>query len=59
MATELSKHIWNLKERDSDYAIKWKVLCKPPHYSNKTVKCHLCLADKYFITPPAVGEVES
>ena len=48
-ATELSKHIWDLKERDLDYAIKWKVLCKAPNYSNKTKKCHLCLAEKFFI----------
>ena len=28
IGTQPSKHIW---ERDLDYAIKWKVLCKAPH----------------------------
>ena len=27
-ATELSKHIWNLKENNLSYAITWKILCR-------------------------------
>ena len=34
-ATELSKHTWDLKGRDLNYAIKWIVLCKVPHYTEK------------------------
>ena len=47
--TELSKYVWKLKDNNLDYAIKWKILCRAPHYSSKTKKCRLCLAEKYFI----------
>ena len=48
-ATELSKHIWDLKDNSLDYAIKWSILCRAPHYSNTTKRCNLCIAEKYFI----------
>ena len=48
-ATELSKHIWNLKDHNLDYAIKWKILCRAPCYSNRTKRCLLCIAEKFYI----------
>ena len=48
-ATELSKHIWQLKDNNSEYAIKWKILSHAPHYSNRTKRCQLCITEKYFI----------
>ena len=48
-STELSKHIWQLKDNSLDYAITWKILCRTPHYTNVTKRCNLCLAKKYFI----------
>ena len=48
-ATELSKHIWRLKDNNLTYSIKWKILCRAPHYSNKTRKCSLCIAEKFYI----------
>ena len=27
-STELSKHIWELKDNNLNYAIKWKILCR-------------------------------
>ena len=48
-ATELSKHIWDLKDNNLDYAIKWSILCRAPHYSNTTKRCNLCIAEKFFI----------
>ena len=48
-STELSKHIWELKDNNLNYAIKWKILCRASHYSNKTKKCNLCLSEKYYI----------
>ena len=47
--SELSKHIWNLKERNLHYTIKWKILSHAPHYSNRTKRCNLCITEKYFI----------
>ena len=48
-ATELSKHIWQLKDNNSEYAIKWKILSHAPHCSNRTKRCQLCITEKYFI----------
>ena len=48
-ATDFSKHIWQLKDSNSEYAIKWKILSHAPHYSNRTKQCQLCITEKYFI----------
>ena len=47
--TELSKYIWDLKDRKKSFRIKWRILrsCQP--YSNESKKCNLCLQEKYFI----------
>ena len=47
--TELSKHIWSLKERQINYQIKWKKVKQARSYSNVNKKCNLCLWEKYFI----------
>lgn len=47
--TELSKHIWSLKERNIGFEIKWKIIKQAKPYSNATKKCNLCLTEKYFI----------
>ena len=48
-ATELSKHMWNLKDRKIQYNIKWHIIKQAQSYSNVTKKCNLCLWEKYFI----------
>lgn len=50
-STELYKqaYIWNLKDNNLSYAIKWKILCRAPHYSNVTKRCNLCIAEKFNI----------
>ena len=48
-ATELSKHIWTLKEKQIDYTITWKIISKAKAYSNSSKICHLCLQEKYYI----------
>ena len=47
--TELSKHIWSLKERQIHYQIKWKKVKQARSYSKVNKKCNLCLWEKYFI----------
>ena len=47
--TELSKHIWNLKEQNIGYSIKWKIIGRARPYSSHTKKCNLCLLEKYYI----------
>jgi len=47
--TELSKHIWTLKDSDIDYTIHWKTLRQAKPYTSNTKKCYLCLTEKYYI----------
>ncbi len=48
-ATKLSKYIWQLKQSNIQYSIRWKILKKCKAYSNKTKRCNLCLHEKYII----------
>ena len=45
----ISKHIWNLKDKNLNYAIKWRILSRASHYSNTTKRCNLCITEKYYI----------
>jgi hypothetical protein len=47
--TELSKHIWTLKDNNIDHTIRWKTIRQAKPYSNNTKRCYLCLTEKYFI----------
>ena len=52
-STELSKHIWTLKDANVQYSIKWKVIkrCRP--YSNISKRCNLCFTWEicYYVPP--------
>ena len=48
-ATELSKHIWKLKDSNTSYSINWKIIKKSQPYSNKTKRCNLCMSEKFII----------
>ena len=45
--TELSKHIGALKDNNTPFNIKWRIVkqCRP--YSNVNNKCNLCLFEKF------------
>ena len=47
--TELSKHIWTLKDNNKPFTIKWRIIkqCRP--YNNISNKCNLCLFEKFVI----------
>ena len=47
--TELSKHVWQLKEAGVDHTIRWKILDKAQAYSNATKRCKLCTLEKFYI----------
>ena len=47
--TELSKHIWSLKESNIKYKLSWKILARARPYSNVNKRCNLCITEKYFI----------
>ena len=44
--TELSSHIWQLKEKNLDYKINWKILTRAKSYKNGKNWCKLCLTEK-------------
>ena len=48
-ATELSKHVWSLKEGKKNFNITWNILKLAKRYSNIYKKCNLCLTEKYYI----------
>ena len=48
-ATELSKHIWSLKDNNLNYNIQWKILARAKPYTNANKRCNLCITEKYFI----------
>ena len=41
--TELSKYIWNLKNNNISYSIKWKILKRAKSYNNASKRCNLCI----------------
>ena len=47
--TELSKHIWALKDQNIAFDIKWKILKRAKPYNNATKRCNLCLHEKFYL----------
>lgn len=47
--TELSKHIWNLRESNTPYTISWNVVKQAHAFNTSTRKCDLCLWEKFYI----------
>ena len=47
--TELSKHVWKLKNKGKQYNIKWSIITKASPYNNKSKRCNLCIAEKFHI----------
>ena len=44
--TELSKHIWHLKQNKTDFTIKWSIIKKSISYAGGSKRCNLCLEEK-------------
>jgi hypothetical protein len=47
--TELSKHVWKLKEAKRAFSIKWSLIKKVPVYRAGARGCRLCLEEKLCI----------
>ena len=47
--TELSKHIWSLKDNNIEFNLKWRIKTKATPYKCGSRKCDLCLAEKVAI----------
>jgi hypothetical protein len=48
-STELSKHVWRLKNENKVYNLNWKIIGHASSYSNKTKNCNLCNLEKYYL----------
>lgn len=48
-STELSKHLWQLKEKGQDSTITWAIKDTARPYNSATKTCNLCLTEKYWI----------
>ena len=48
-ATTMSTHIWNLKDHNTPYDIKFEIVGRAAPYSAVTGRCNLCTSEKYEI----------
>lgn len=48
-STELSKHIWTLKDNDIEHFISWRILSSHSPYNSSSKRCNLCLKEKFLI----------
>ena len=44
--TELSKHVWDLKNNCKDFEIKWSIVKRAPAYTPGKSRCSLCTEEK-------------
>ena len=47
--TELSKYIWELKDKHTEYQIRWSIARKSSGYNPVTKSCNLCLLEKLLL----------
>ncbi len=47
--TELSKYVWQLKNNEKKYKIRWSIIKRAPSYNAGGKKCHLCLEEKLYL----------
>ena len=50
-STELSKHIWTLKENIIDHFISWRIPSWRSPYNSASKRCNLCLKEKLLMPP--------
>ena len=48
-STELSKHIWTLKENNFNHFISWRILSSRSPYNSANKRCNFCLKEKLLI----------
>ena len=47
--TVLSQYIWDLKKKNIDYQIAWKIIDRGQQFSPVSGVCSLCTSEKYYI----------
>ena len=59
-STSLSKYIWDLKDNDIKFSIKWRVIKRCKAYKSSSKRCNLCLHEKFLIIcHPELGTLNS
>ena len=59
-STTLSQYIWDLKDNNISYSLKWRIISKCSSYSPSSKKCNLCIKEKYFIIcKPELGTLNN
>ena len=48
-STSLSKYIWDLKAKNTNLRLKWRILTSASAYCNTTKRCNLCIQEKLYI----------
>ena len=48
-STELSKHIWILKDNNIEHFISWRILSSHSPYNSSSKRCNLYLKEKFLI----------
>ena len=57
---KLVKYVRDLKQKNVEYEIEWKVLSRAKQYSPVTNVCNLCVNEKFFILyHPELGTLNS
>ena len=49
LSTELSKLVWELKDKDVEYNINWKIITRSNSYRAGERFCNLCLTEKLHV----------
>ena len=44
--SDLSKYIWELKDKNKEYSLKWNIEAKTSPYKSGSSRCNLCLTEK-------------
>ena len=47
--TVLSKYIWDQRDKNTDFSIKWSIVTRASSYRGNPSRCNLCLAEKLCI----------
>ena len=48
-SSELSKYIWEKKEKSQEYQLQWNIIDESQPYKNGSKRCNLCILEKLHI----------
>jgi hypothetical protein len=48
-STTLSNHVWNLKQENKEFNVKWMLVDKGRNFNPISKRCQVCLKEKFYI----------